>query len=303
MLGILDFVREQIGQPVGLVRLFEKHPDARITLDPPKSCIDVRSVVRWHELGESSHSLSPHGERGTLIGWTARGGYDYGSFTLHRPEYAQFGRSEITDDWGCDIADVHGFSSSKSNLHEFISTDQMVETNSREMIDEVTHEKLAQNLAHHEIRIIHSPGSDFFSRFAWDGRNFLINGGGSHHLASAKYIATRLQQPVALRGKLYKHSLNSHAIASLRRDYEMFVISDEPSISNGFHDAMKAFSATWLWHRMPQPFENSKAILLPKNESRSIRVASILRQAGLVDLGQHLTEIATKTPSAARSLH
>lgn len=90
--------------------------------------------------------------------------HHYGSFTLHRPEYAKIGQCEITNDWGCDITDVHGFSASKSELRDFASTDGMVEMNSRDMIDEITHEKLVKNLAHGEIRLIQSPGSDYFVR-------------------------------------------------------------------------------------------------------------------------------------------
>lgn len=226
------------------------------------------------------------------MGWKQRDSYSSGSFLLHRPEYAQLGQCQMTDDWRCDITDVDGFAASKSELADFTSTDQMVATNSRDMIDAITHEKLAKNLAHREIRIIHSPGSDHFRRYAWDGRLFLINSGGSHHFAAAKYIAGRLPESVPLRGQLQTYSLNALAIASLRRDFEMFVISDATPISLGFHDAMVAFRATWLWHPMPRPFADAKAILLPKAERRSMLVAERLRRAGVADLGAHLAHLA-----------
>jgi len=210
-----------------------------------------------------------------------------------RPEYAQIGQCALTPRWGCDITEIQGFSSSRSNLQDFTSTDMLVETDSREMIDEITHEKLAKNLAHQEIRIIHNPDtSDYFARYQWDGRLFLMNDGGSHHCAAAKYIAARLPASVPLKGKLRSYSLNAAAIASLCRDYDMFVISDHPEISNAFHEAMNAFKATWLWHYMPRPYDHTRAILLPKSESRSMRVAGALRQAGIVDFGAHLTRLA-----------
>lgn len=135
----------------------------------------------------------------------------------------------------CDITDVHGFSASKSDLRDFGHTDEMVEANSRAMIDQITPAKLAENIAHREIRIIHNPDtSDHFTRYLWDGRLWLMNDGGSHHMAAAKYIAARLRQPVTLTGKLYTYSLNAVAIASLRREFEMFVINDEPVIANAF---------------------------------------------------------------------
>lgn len=226
------------------------------------------------------------------MGWKQRDRHSYGSFISHRPEYAQIGQQQIDDHWECDITDVHGFAGSKSELRDFASTDQMVEAKSRDLIDAITHEKLANNLDHREIRIIHSPGSDFFCRYSWDGRLFLMNGGGSHHFAAAKYIAARLPKAVALRGRLYTRSLNALAIASLRRDFEMFVISNDTPISLGFHDAMEAFRATWLWHPLPRPFRGAKAVLLPKAERRSMQVAGLLRQAGVADLGAHLAHLA-----------
>jgi rhodanese-related sulfurtransferase len=70
------------------------------------------------------------------------------------------------------------------------------------------------------------------------------------------------------------------------------VISDEPAISVAFSDAMESFRATWLWTHMPRPYDNTKAILLPKGERRSQRVALALREAGVVDLGAYLEELS-----------
>lgn len=291
---IVDGIREDFGQPVSLMRLLAEHPEIRVSLDDPPPCIAAESIVQWHKLGQVPYTDYSRRKHGTLMGWKLHDKYHYSSFTLNRPEYEQIGKQEVIEHWTCDISDVHGFSASKSELRQFSSTDEMVETNSSEMIDVVTHEKLAKNLAHSEIRIIHSPGSDYFGRYRWDNRLFLMNSGGSHHFAAAKYIATRLSESVPLQGKLYTYSLNLDAITSLCRDYEMFVISDETTVSLRFYEAMKAFRATWLWHYMPRPFENAKVILLPKNERRSLKVATVLRQAGVVDLGQHLTSLASK---------
>lgn len=289
---VFESFQEDFGHPVKLIRLLQDHPDICVSLNAPAPCIDAYSIAPWHELGESKHLYGPSRERGSLMGWKQRDKHSYGSFILHRPEYAQIVQRAIVEDWGCDITDVQGFAGSKSELRNFTSTDQMVETNSPDMIESISPAKLAENLAHREIRIIHAPGIDYFQRYAWDGRLFLINSGGSHHFAAAKYIAARLPQAVALRGKLVTHSLNALAIASLQRDYEMFVISDATPIRRGFHEAMEAFRATWLGHSMPRPLQNTQAILLPKAERRSMQVASLLRKAGVADLGAHLAHAA-----------
>jgi hypothetical protein len=119
-----------------------------------------------------------------------------------------------------------------------------------------------------------------------------MNDGGSHHFAASKYIAARIAMPVRLLARLHTYALSTSAIASLRRDFDIFVISDEAAISVAFHAAMESFRATWLWTHMPRPYEHAKAILLPKDERRSRRVAKALREAGVVDLGAYLEELS-----------
>ena len=290
---ICDRIKENLGHPVSLLRLLEAQPDIRVSLEENTQNIAASSVVPWHELGTPPVLDWPRRPRGFLMGWKKSADNQYRSFQVTRPEYAEIAQCEVIQDWECDIADVHGFSSSKSELNDFSSTDAMVECNSREMIDSISHEKLAENLAHNEIRIIHNPHTtDHFARYLWDGRLFLMNDGGSHHFAAAKYVADRLEEDVPLRGTLRVYSLNSMALASLCRDFDMFVIADNAEISNAFHEAMSAFRATWLWHHMPRPFDDTRAILLPKDEPRSRCVANTLREAGITDLGAYLTALA-----------
>lgn len=277
-----------------LIQLLEQRPEIRVELSEPKPCIEASSVTRWDRLGGQSPKLWPHLPQGTLQGrrWT---GSQYQGFDLRRPEYSEIAQCTVTDGWSCDIAAVHGFSSSKSDLSRYSSTEEMVETKSRDMIDEISLAKLKKNLAHREIRILpEHGGTDYFARYQWDGRLWLMNSGGSHHFAAAQYIARRLGHRVPLTGRLYTYSLNAVAIGSLRRDFEMFVISSETSISNAFFTAMQGFRVTWLWHEMPWPFEGAKAILLPRAEKRSMRVAAELRRAGVLDFGEHLAALAAQ---------
>lgn len=293
---IVNAIREDFGHPISLMRVLSTYPQIRATLSDPPQCIDADSVPRWHELGTYPPLDWPRNDRGVLTGWKADRDQQWRSFQIERPEYAQLGQREITSAWSCDITAIHGFSASKSNLAEFTSTDEMVETNSREMIDEISREKLARNLAHSEIRILNSPTtSDHFKRYRWDGRLWLVNDGGSHHTAAAKYIAARLSEPVEFTGELYTYSLNPVAIASLYRDFEMFVINDhDATVSCAFFDAMRSCRATWLSHPLPRPYDGARAVLLPRSESRSMRVATEFHKAGIADLGAFLTALAAK---------
>lgn len=286
-----DSVQTEFGRPVKLQRLLAATPTIPATLDDPAPCIHASSVPAWHRLGEAA-SLDDRLPRGTLRGWTPLDG-EYRGYHVHRPEYEQICIETTVQGWWCDISDVHGFGASKSTLVDFASTDAMVERNCREMIDEITPEKLAENLAHDQIRILQRENStDYFACYQWDGRLWLMNDGGSHHFAAAKYIASRLSQRVPLQADLRIYSLNEDAIGSLRHDFEIFALPDHGSFFNGFYEAMRSFSAPWFWHAMPAPFQDIRAVLLPRTDRRSMRVAEELAKVGAVDLGRHLSVLS-----------
>lgn len=289
---IYDRVREDLGTPVKLLHFLSEHREIRVNIQEPARVIAAHSIVAWHEWGTRVPlEVMCHRGAGWIKGWRYAAG-SYGSFDLHCQELASLGRCDIADKWTCDIRDVSGFSSSKSDLVKFGSMDEMVERNSPEMIDDLSEEKLRQNLAHREIRILHNENtSDHFAQYRWDGRVFLMNSGGSHHFAAARYIAIRIGRHVPLEGKLYTYSIDEKAVETLCGAYEMFAISAEPTIVNGFRDAMESFKATYLWRYLPRPYDSMKAILLPKDEPRSMRASAAMRQAGVFDLGRHLTTL------------
>lgn len=293
--SILEGVRNAFGDPASIRRVLATYPHMRTSLSAPARTISARTVPSWHELGAHPLLGWPRREKGHLVGWKASGQDGWQSFHIVRPEYARLARVKITQAT-VDLQDIDGFAASKSDLNKFASTDQMVITNSQELIAEISPQQLAKALAHREIRIIHTPGSDHFARYLWDApvsRLWLMNSGGSHHLAAAKLIAARLGQPVPLTGDLHTHWLDASAVASLRTEFELFALTDDSVGMNAFADAMRAVRATWLSHPLPRPYERSTAILLPRSEGRSMRVALEMRKAGMKDLGEHLSALAT----------
>ncbi|MBT2374408.1 hypothetical protein J7E41_20510 [Pseudomonas fluorescens] len=252
-------------------------------------------VVKWNEFGDLPYERSRPTRR-RLNGWGYSPGShrNYGSIDLHRDDLLNLGTTQECPDWVCDIQDVDGFSASKSELRHFKSMDTMVERNSKEMINEITAEKLSENLAWDEIRIISRVDHDFFQTWSWDGRVFLMNSGGSHHFAAAKYIATRIGAKVPLKGKYHVHGINQAALASLRRDFDIYVMSSHYKHQNGFHEAMRNFQATYYWKDLPRPYTEQCAVFLPKAEKKSARVAKILHETGFQDLGIYLKNLSTK---------
>ncbi|EOG4615041.1 DUF6685 family protein [Pseudomonas aeruginosa] len=291
-------IQDDLGFPASVRAVVEGSPGLKAILREPARSIAASSVVRWHEWGSAVHGSWPRLAAGEMLGWRSQGG-QYGSFHLTRDDLASLGTREIKDQWQCEIQDVVGLSASKSELRSFVSLDDMVATNSRPMIEPVSLEKLEQNLAWSEIRILHRDDpSDHFACYRWDGRLFLMNSGGSHHFAAARYIASRLSRAVPLQGQLRIYGLNSASVASLVRDFEIFVLRDEASCYMAFHDAMRAYGATYLERRLPRPYDDCRAVFMPRDEARAARAAAVLRECGFYDVGDHLQELACRSSPA-----
>lgn len=279
---IADEIMNDFGYPASVKSTLRSMPEICAAIPTPARTIEEGGVIQWQEMNTKA-----------ISGWRTRGGH-YESFQIETPALASLSRKTITESWRCDLSEIQGFYASKSDLAKFHTTDEMVEHDSKELIEEITHESLQQNLAHEGIHLWRTDQSSAtFRRYAWDGRLFLANSGGSHHVAAAKYIATRLQEKVPLIGKLIEYSFDRHAVATLRAEFEMLVVSNHPAPSNALHDAMRRAKVTWLWLDIPQN-QDVQIVFLPKNEARSMRAARMLRQAGCQDAGALLASLAER---------
>ncbi|MCQ8118499.1 DUF6685 family protein [Methylomonas rosea] len=291
----VHLIQEDLGySPVTLHHAIESYSNFLPVIEPTPQSIHAGSMVRWHEWGDRRFRPTMFAKHNIMYGWRFSQGH-YSSFELAMPEFDDFGQCEIVPAWQCEIQDVVGFSSSKSDLQQFTDLDQFAQARTPNWIEEITEENLLRNLAHSEIRIgneLHADTTtDHFCRYRWDGRTFLMNDGGSHHFAAARYIADKLNRKVYLNGKLKIYSINPSSVEALRERFDILVIDDSAEEQNQFHQAMKAFSATYLWRKLPPPHENSRAIFLPKNETRSRTVAANLKTAGTYDLAALLQAI------------
>jgi len=194
-----DALLEDFGQPATLINLLRADVGLNRHLVEHEKGISASEVVRWNDFGDLGYETSRMFRR-RLNGWTrSPGSYqNYGSTSLVREDLLSLGTVREIQHWNCDIRQVDGFSASKSELRKFKSMGAMVERNSQPMITPVTQDKLEENLRWDEIRIISREDHDYFSTWEWDGRVFLINSGGSHHFAAAKYIAKRIGVNVPL---------------------------------------------------------------------------------------------------------
>lgn len=287
---LYNMIREELGSPVTIREFLESNPQSIEVSLEHKDDIAHSSVVKWNDWGKSSPFQWPRLNNGELKLWRySSGSYDC-CFTT-RDELKQFSVCTVRENWTCDIQDVTGLCASKSALTDFNCLDDMVESNSPEMIDSISQEKLNKNLSHFEVRIMQENGGDFFARYAWDTRLFLMNSGGSHHFSAARYIASRINTPVPLKGKLRYYSINHDAVLGLQREFYIFVLNDAANISMSFHHAMKRFRAAYIKKPLPSPLDDAIAIMLPRNDQRSVKVAHVMRDAGCMDLCKYLRSI------------
>lgn len=123
-----------------------------------------------------------------------------------------------------------------------------------------------------------------------------MNDGGSHHFSAARYIAHKLGTDVPLQGKLYMHRLCPANVEKLNEQYFIYAINGtNAAASNALNSALKMFHTTHYWHDMPHPLDDRyQAIFLPKNESRSERIAGILEEHNATNLGKYLQNLSTK---------
>jgi hypothetical protein len=292
---ITDTVSASFGNPVRLQRLLAERPEFKAILIGPADNIAMDSVPRWQNITTAGIGVARRrAKRSELLGWR-REGTRYGSFNASCPALGCLVTQVVVNNWKCDLQDLYGFAASKSKLETFGSMEEMVEANSSDMIEDVSAEGLRKNLAHDQIRVTGAnPGTDWLQVHQWDGRMYLVNDGGSHHLAAAKYIAARTGASVAIAAPLHYYKVDVDAVAALRSEYDIFLVNNESELSNTFFSAIEAAGATWLWHEMPHPYHGVRAIFLPRAEPLSMRVSRFFQEAGYIDLGAHLEVVADR---------
>lgn len=290
MSNLLRHVRQEFERsfsiPATVRRTIEDNPHWRIEFSEPKRVVALSEVTEWQMWSEESRGNT------SMVCWEPDG--YYASREIERPEFSHFISHHVTDDWECDISDVEGLRSSKSELHTSATLDDFAARYSAKYIIDISETNLRSNLSHREIRIINSPDqtTDHFVRHQWDGRTFLVNAGGSHHFATARYIAKRLGTAVPLKGKLHEYKVNPTAIAGLMRDYDLFIMNTE-HIHSVFLDAMRNYGAPFCVFWLPFKYLDTKLVLLPIEHLKAKQVSTILRESGFMNFGNYLRRLGS----------
>lgn len=294
---VTTLVREQWGVPVTLRRFLQDHGAAlRSELEISPAGLAAGNITRWHEWGEAWRDGGEDFQPGELPGWKMQRNFKYKPQRQVRQELLRFATCTRQPQWRGDIREVAGLQAGRAELAKFDSLDVYAQTRGRQHLTEITRARLNTLLANKELRFLRKPRpAEYFLQPLWDGRIFLLNGGGSPQFAAARFIAGQIGQAVPLAGELRRCSLEPVAVSGLRRDFELFAVSTrDAQASAGLHDALRRLRAPYLWKPMPQPHAQAQVLLLPRGDRRAQAAAAELRAAGLPDVGKHLSALVLR---------
>lgn len=239
-------------------------------ITPPKSKIFGNSCCRWDSFGTKESFDSPHGP---LV------------------------KSTIVDRFECDATDIEGISESKSQFmqHDSIDTfgayyiDEQNRYSRKEnpplKLDDAS---LRELCSHDEIRLLHGGTYDTFSIRAWDGRLFIDNSGGSHHLAGAAYIAKRIGEPIPLASKLYLYQFNHLTVEWLLNGFYLVLLPG--NLMSQAQWAIKDLVGASSCMKLPGIFGNGALLSFPKGLEIADCAMDELMEQGHLNFGNLLKE-------------
>jgi hypothetical protein len=296
-------VGDSLGMPTSAQQFVNSHQDIlRVPLQsPPRSVAGDRLV--WWDRWPYSYRLSSSYPHGTIQYRAGRGGGDF----VPLDSLKNFTTETVTEKWSCDIRDIDGITASRSHLHNFTTLDELAEKDFPTYLSPLTVEQvddlLGKNSFYSEVRNItnEETSSARFHRCMWDnGRIYLMNHTDMHPLIAARYIAGRLGQRITLHGTLHTCRINVEAAQSLIDAFDIYTMqSPQPFVD--FLEMMRVFDAPFGFYGVPYGLgvdvEKANLILLPRDNKRSMRVSSVLRDAGVFNAGLFIMTTALQQPS------
>lgn len=285
---LYEDICHKLMRPQMLLRYIEEGSLRPIPLQHAPDTMWTRSVVRWEQWkGESKGYLIsagygidyrfPDGQRNRLE-----------KEFLRIPELDTLIKKQKFKDHRVNIDDVCGISASKSMTHDIVNIDDFPLIRCREFVEPITLEHLHKNMAHGEIRL----DDMHFSDFTWAARRIhWHNAGGSHHFASARHQAVRLNCPVPLTGTLTRYSVEKFSLLQLRKRWSMYLLPKR-DVFGKFYESMTAFQCAFGQCELPRNLHNAKSndeqlsiIWLSKDDPKAIAISHALEFGGFTDFG------------------
>lgn len=240
------------------------------------------SVVPWHDW--------PHADL-VGVGWEqTQAGY-----TSRRHAFPQVHALIIRTDRGVetfDLRDVATLSASKGNLQDHADLDAFATKEAGHFLTDLSLEGLDKNLDHSQVRIGRAgrnpTGSDHWAVYQWDRRRpHLVNGGGSHHLAAARYIARKLGTPVGVSAPSIHYQVDATQASALLRSFHLFAVGKDTY--QDLHEPFQAGAVPYTSTGLPgDKVEGGRVIFLARTDQKASQAAQLLKDHGALDVGELL---------------
>lgn len=256
----------------------KKMPDSNLAWPIPKrGGIFWPSLVFLENLGSSSSVTF------CVEGQTVNGGNQKRAvLTCPRGQWAI---STTMEDFAFDITEIDGIGRGKSSGKYFPTVQAFGLDFTEYKKTEVSANGLAKMLAHGEVRLIHSPGAEQLGVQMWDGRLFLHNDGGSHHLAGAAYISRTCSIPVQIQSKLIITALNVAAVDWLLSAFVPLAIHKKGLGQSGLPLVVAKLAGSCYEMRVAGNLcEDTRILLVPRNAGPTSDIVTALISAGALDL-------------------
>lgn len=203
----------------------------------------------------------------------------------------------IVPHFKCDAKDIEGICSSKSAELQYESVDELgacyIDEQNRFArkgkaplrLDEASLKELC---THKGIELLHGRNSETFSVRAWDGRLFIDNYDGSHHLAGAVHIAKRIGQRIPLTSNLSLYRLNNLTVQWLLNSFHLILLPTDMALK--VLGIVKILVGSGSSMALPSVLAVGTLLAFPRDSQMADCVMTELLSHGHHDLGVDLKE-------------
>ena len=199
-----------------------------------------------------------------------------------------------------DLTELDGICASKSSDRHFESVEDFGRDFCQREGAKEDEAHLARMLGWKELRLISSPGSDHVCMTLWDPRLFVANGGGSHHLAGAVYIARQLGKRVPIKSRLCLSAFNAAAWAQLAEDYR--VILQAPHARGWSRHAVAELLGACFVEEIPPVVGEGNLFLIPRRVAAANDVTAVITSRGDVDVSEEFMALVRAQDAALASV-
>ncbi|MCZ4337718.1 DUF6685 family protein [Shewanella colwelliana] len=208
------------------------------------------------------------------------------------PLFNQAITTRFIDRYSINIREIDGLSSGKCIPSNFETLDDLAldRIDTLPKLPKDPEDALVEALKHQEIRLIHSTLSEPVIKMAWDNRSYLINNGGAHHFAVARYLAEKLGKSADLNYEcryFAECSLDAVAIREIQQAYNLVVVKQDAICE--FTDFLNDYRGHCYRTNFLENY--AQLYIFPRDNAQMNAIAEGLKEIGHLDMNKQLSEL------------